>query len=469
MTRVLFVAAEAHPFVRVGGMADFVGSLPRALQALGDEVSILIPHYPQQVVGLVDAREVACDLSVLRRPARILGLAGHPRCLFLDCPELFDWPAIYDSERLPPARWAALSRAALELARQVLGPQVIHCHDYHSALVPTYKRTVYADDRALASARTVFTIHNLTYQGLFSPAIVRAVDFDESLLAIEALEFYGDVNLMRGGIVFSDAVTTVSESYARQIQTPEFGGGLDGVLRQRSEDLHGILNGIDYELWNPETDPHIASTYSAANLTGKRKCKAALLRGMGLDEDLLDGPLCGVVSRLTHQKGIDALGAAIPKIIEGGAGVAVLGTGDPAHVDVLRGAQGRWPRRVALVDRYEEPLAHKVYAGADLFLIPSRFEPCGASQLVCQRYGAVPIATATGGLADTVDEESGFRMASATAECLAEAVDRAISAFQVKERWEERVRNCMRKDFSWVACARRYSALYHDLCSRKGA
>jgi starch synthase len=468
-SRVLFVAPECAPLTKTGGLGDVAAALPAALRSLGVDVRVLLPAY-----GALPGRELAA-VEVLGRKCRILESklpSGVPLYL-LDCPELYvrnggpyqtgegeDWP---DNA----LRFGVLSRAAALLggAASPLGwrPGVVHCNDWPTALTPVYL------EREADAAASLLTVHNLAFQGLFEPSALPALELPQSDFSVERLEFYGRLSFLKGGLACADAVTTVSPTYAGEIQTEALGCGLDGLLRQRRDDLYGILNGIDTAIWDPAGDALIAAPYDAATLDAKRANKAALQRRMQLRVD--EGvPLLGMVGRLTHQKGIDLVLAAAEDLAGLPAQLVVLGKGDRAHEHALAALAARHPGNVAVAAGFNEELAHLIEAGADLFLMPSRFEPCGLNQMYSQRYGTPPVAHATGGLSDTIaDGETGFLFDRPERAALLAAVRRALAARSEPRRWREIQRAGMARDFSWTEPARRYADLYLRLATRQQA
>ena len=469
MIKVLMVASEAAPFAKTGGLADVVGSLPAALRDFDCEVAVLIPRYRR--VDVHSARRVYDSLPIW------LGGTVHQASLyqagdatpfyFLEAPALYDRDGYYgDSTGDYPdnaVRFAVLSRAALSVARRVFRPQILHCHDWQTGLAPVYLRTVFAYDPTFLGMKTLFTIHNLGYQGLFPPGVLPQVGLDRRVFNMNGLEFFGKLNFMKGGLNFSDALSTVSQRYAAEIQTKEYGFGLDGVLRARSADLHGILNGVDYSNWNPETDAHLVAHYSSDDLGGKRECKRDLLREFGLPEAALDRPLLGVVSRLASQKGTELIVEIVPELVKDDLHMVFLGSGDAEYEEKLRDVAATYPDHVAVRIGYDEALAHKIEAGADVFLMPSQYEPSGLNQLYSLRYGTVPVVRATGGLDDTIEEGTGFKFQQHSAPALLEAIRAASAAFRDRKGWEAMMRRGMRKDFSWRASAAEYAALYRRL------
>ena len=476
MLQVLMVTSEATPFAKTGGLGDVLGSLPPALARAGVDVAVVLPRY-----GFIPAaglQRVVESLSVPLGPntwpVEIYAAVerGVP-FFFIDCPPLYGRPGIYgeDGAGYPDnhIRFGLLCRAALEVVRRLFRPRILHCHDWQAALVPAWLRYPLALDPTFIGMRTVLTIHNLGYQGRFPPEAIPETGLGETTVPPDVLTHRGDLNFLKTGIELAGALTTVSPTYAREIQTPEFGCGLDELLCRRSADLTGILNGVDYYLWSPETDRYIATNYSAEDLSGKRDCKADLLAEFGLPASLLDTPLIGIVSRFTSQKGFDLIDAAAGELAALELALVALGAGEPRYEEMFRRLQQTYPEKIAVRIAYDEALAHKIEAGADMFLMPSRYEPCGLNQIYSLRYGTIPIVRATGGLADTVDEETGFRFTDYAPEALLDAVRRALEAWRDQRRWRRMMFRAMKKDFSWDASARQYTALYNRLLEPSAA
>jgi len=457
--KILVVASEAVPYFKSGGLADVARALPDALERAGHEVRILHPLYAD-TAHRFPKLERDCELPIpwpdgvqnvrflLHQPA------VGARAVLVQHSRFFDVPEPYTSTVDPLApgeRFAFFSRAALHYAA-CWGADVIHLNDWQTGLVPVY---ALVDELRLP---TVFSIHNLAYQGNFPPEVLGCIGVPVNLYRTEnGLEFYQNVCFMKGGLAFADRLTTVSPTYAQEIQTHEYGAGLDGLLRFRSRVLHGILNGLDTEAWNPATDQALAQTYSVRTTERKDANRTALLEELRLDDR---GPLLVVVSRLAHQKGIDLLLEALPRLIEHGNSIAVLGDGNSAMEHAFARAIARFPRRIAAAFRFDDSLARRFYAGGDFFLMPSRYEPCGLGQMIAQRYGNVPIVRHTGGLADTVEDgKTGFAFPDATADSLLRAVLRATRFWRGKE-WERLRRRCMRVDHSWSRSALQYEAVY---------
>ena len=465
MPRILMVTSEAAPFAKTGGLADVLGALPPALAKIGEEVAVIMPRYGS--VPLTGA-ELILPVMPLTVGPRSFTAALYQiqregvRYLLVDCPPLFvragiynEWGAEYLDNHI---RFAALNVAALEIAREVFPTDIFHAHDWPAGLLAPYL----AADPALPRAKCVFTIHNLGYQGNFPGYLLADLGLSSALFNPQGLEFWGEVSFIKAGIVWADAITTVSPTYAKEIQTPEFGHGLDGVLRDRADKITGILNGVDYEEWNPETDPHLVDHFSAKDLSGKRVAKRALLKALKLLPDM-KRPLIGIVSRFASQKGFDLVEAIAPELAKMDLALAVLGSGDTNVEKMFLSLAAAHPEKFAVRIGYDNQLAHRIEAGADMFLMPSHYEPCGLNQMYSLRYGTVPIVRATGGLDDTVDETTGFKFREYTPEALLGAINEARAAWQNRDRWLERMRRGMAKDFSWDAAAAGYQRLYRSL------
>lgn len=468
------VGSEAAPFSKTGGLADVLGALPAALVRRGEKVAVVLPRY--RGAHLDGARRVYYDLPVWLGPqcfrvAIYEAIHRDVSYYFVNCPPLFDRDGIYNDAGLDypdnHIRFAVLSRAAIGVMRDIFRPDVVHCHDWPAALVAPYLRYTFAGDPTFFSVKTLFTIHNLGYQGIFPRRAIGEVGLDDSLFRPDLFEFYGSACLLKGGIVLSDAVSTVSPTYAREIQTPECGFGLDGLLRTRSGVLCGILNGVDYSEWSPETDCYIAAHYSAGDLGGKRICRKALIEELGLASDSPESPLIGIISRFAHQKGFDLVEEIAGELARMDVQFAVLGSGDARFEELFRSLAQAHPRRFGVRIGYDNALAHRIEAGADLFLMPSRYEPCGLSQIYSLRYGTVPIVRATGGLDDTIDESTGFKFREYSGQALLGALRAALDAYRGPQ-WTAMLRNGMARDFSWDVSAAEYSALYGRLAPEAG-
>ena len=461
--RVLFATPECAPLTKTGGLGDVSAALPAALRGLGHDVRVVLPGYRPVLQGLPEAREVA-QLELLETRCRLLE-AGE--FLVVDCPALYarDGGPYQDAAGVDwqdnAQRFGVLSRAAALLAGGASPlewrPQVLHCNDWPCGLAPVFLS--FEKGRAAA----VMTVHNLAFQGLFDASWMKPLALPAAVFSIEGIEFYGKLSFLKGGLAYADAITTVSATYAREIQSEELGCGLDGLLRARREALSGIANGIDVELWDPQRDPHLAQTYGRWSLERKAANKQALQQRLGL-EVRPDLPLLGAVCRFTEQKGIDLVAEAADELLGLPAQLALLGSGERRYEAALRELAARRAGSAGVLVGFDEGLAHLIEAGADIFLMPSRFEPCGLNQMYSQRYGTPPVVRATGGLVDTVaDGETGFVFTRATSGELAAAVQRAVAAWRDPRRWREMQRRAMERDFSWAAPARQYAALYSRL------
>ena len=480
--RVLEVASEAVPFAKTGGLADVAGALPEALTRLGCDVTLVLPAYRQVFEQGLPIEPTGIEFEVpigTRRPiARVLRCPlpnSTATALLVANDEFFDRDTLYGGARDFPdnaERFIFFSRAVIELAcRQTAPFDLIHCHDWQTGLVPAYQKVLYRDWPAVANTRTVMTIHNMAYQGLFWHWDMLLTGLDWKFFNWQQMEFHQQLNLLKTGIVFADAVSTVSPTYAREIQTPAGGCGLEGLLAARAGSLTGIVNGIDTVAWNPATDPHIPRHFRAADVAeGKYAARVALAARLGYAAPD-DRPLVTFVGRLVEQKGVALLVELLGRLAgTGRAHFMVLGAGDPAAEQALQRAAASFPGTVDVVIGFDEGLAHLVQAAADIMLVPSQFEPCGLTQLYAQRYGTLPVVRATGGLVDTVidatpeaieaERATGFVFGPAEPEALVHAVERALALHADRDRWQGLVRNVMRQDWSWEVSGREYLRLF---------
>jgi starch synthase len=466
------VSSEAQPYAKSGGLADVVGALPAALRETGDEVAVVVPRYGS--IDLKRARRVydgiAIYLGLTRYDVAIYqALADFPYYL-VDCPSLFDRKGLYGEAGMDypdnHIRFAVFARAALAVARVLFRTDIFHCHDWQAGLVPALLRSSFSTDPTFLGVKTLFTIHNLGYQGLFPKTAMAEAALDPDLFRPDGLEFFGHISYIKGGIAFADALSTVSPTYAREIQTPEFGFGLDGALRARADVLSGILNGVDYNQWNPEIDTLIPARYSAGDLAGKQVCKQRLVEEFGLPQAAMERPLIGIVSRFTRQKGTDILAEIAAQIAADDMYLVALGSGEPEYEAFFRQMAAANPERFAVRLGFDNGLAHRIEAGSDMFVMPSRYEPCGLNQIYSLRYGTVPVVRATGGLDDTIEDGTGFKFWEYSGPALLGAIRAAAGAFSNREGWQETMRRGMQKDFSWKASATLYSALYRRLLGR---
>jgi starch synthase len=482
---IVFAASECVPFAKTGGLADVVGALAPQLAKLGHRVTVYLPFYARvrpHVKGETQyaVESITIPFTYYNRFVGIVdgGLREGVQYYFVDCPELYDRQDLYGTRGGDYAdnaeRFALFCRAVLEASKQLGVPDIFHVHDWQAALIPVYLRTVYSADPALRGARTVLTIHNAGYQGTFPPSTTAQLLFPWDLFRLDRLEHYDKFNFLKGGMVYSDLLTTVSRKYAEEIQTPEFGEGLDSILRGRAADLLGILNGVDYAHWDPATDGNLAAHYSPKDLKGKRECRADLLHAFGLEDVADSTPVIGIVSRFVTQKGFDLVEQIAGQLSDSAVAVVALGTGEPVYEKFFRDWAFWHKEKVAAQIRYDDALAHKIEAGSDIFLMPSRYEPCGLNQIYSLKYGTVPVVRATGGLDDTIEEwnaekgtGTGFKFSGYLPAELMAAVDRALAAFQNKEAWTRLMRNGMERNYSWEQPAREYAAAYEELVRRR--
>jgi starch synthase len=473
--KVLSVTSEVYPFVKTGGLADVTGALPKSLQKFGIRTITLVPGYP----ALLPAARAGAPLlvfdEILGEPASLRHIQTEDQVLFvLDIPTLYERAGgLYVDEQGQdfPDNWkrfAALSLAAARIADGILpgwAPDMVHTHDWQTALTSVYMRAM-GNDRPVVN-----TIHNLAFQGQFPASLFPYLHLPARMFSLDCLEYYGDISFLKGGLMTSDAITTVSPTYAREILTPRFGMGMEGVLALRRDRMKGILNGIDDDIWDPSNDPYLASNFDAATPQNRRDNRAALVREFGLDED--EGPILSAVSRLTWQKGMDMLAEVAEEIVYRGAKLIVCGQGDHAIEKMMLDTAARFPGRMAVYIGYHERLAHLIHGGSDAVLQPSRFEPCGLTQLYGLRYGSVPIVSRTGGLAETVIDANdaamgagvatGFQFHPVTTEGLRHALRRAIEVFQDPDQWQKLQYQGMTARFSWDRSAALYAKLYAQL------
>jgi starch synthase len=478
--KILSVASEVFPLIKTGGLADVAGALPIALAPLGISMRTIMPGYPVVLQKVGKTREIADFPDLLGKPAKLLHAEHAGLELYIvDSPDLYDRDGgpYVDTEGKDYIdnwqRFAALARAAIDIANGIdptWAPDIVHGHDWQAGLVPLYLK--YSE--VGPHTPSVLTIHNIAFQGQFSSQIFPALGLPPAAFAVDGVEYYGDVGYLKGGLRTAWAITTVSPTYAEEILEPQFGMGLEGLIGERVSDLVGIVNGIDDDVWNPEKDKHIAATYNGVNLSRRAENRAALEKRFGLTAT--DGPIFCVVSRLTWQKGIDLVIEAADEIVAHGGKLAVLGSGDPVLEEGMRAAMARHPGRVAIAFGYDEPLSHLMQAGADAILIPSRFEPCGLTQLYGLRYGCMPIVGRTGGLSDTIIDANGAALAAKVATGIqfspidrhgfSQALRRAFRLFEDKVAWESMQKTAMKSDVSWQSSASQYASLYKTLMHR---
>ncbi len=483
--KVLVASSEIVPFAKTGGLADVTGALPKALRRIGVEADCILPLYRtidrQKYPMTQSGPAVRVPLGHREETGAVdeADAGGGARAFFVRGSRYFDREFFYgtrDGDYVDNCeRFTFFCRAVMEwIARSGRRYDIIHCNDWQTALIPAYVRILYSGEEALRGTGTVFTVHNLGYQGLFWNHDLPITGLGWDLFTPKGVEFYGKLNLMKAGLVFADVLSTVSTTYSREIQTAEFGYGLEGVLYERREDLYGILNGVDYDDWDPATDRSIVAPYSKDDLSGKSACRADLLAEFGWGRDARE-PVVGLIGRLTAQKGFDLIEQIGDWLAETGVRTVILGTGERKFEEEMAGLARRYPERISVRLAFDDRLAHKIEAGADMYLMPSRYEPCGLNQIYSLKYGTVPIVRNTGGLADTVvdaDEDpaggTGFKFTAYDANELRQAVSRALAAWADRPRWQAIVRRGMERDFSWDASARDYVSLYEKALRKRG-
>ena len=485
--RILFVSSEAYPLIKTGGLADVSGSLPAALRALGADVRLLIPGYSAVLNNLLNCRQVAVidHLPLVGSVTLIQGEmpdTGVP-VLAISCPSLYQrsgGPYVDTGGREwedNPLRFGILSRVAAllgcsdsPLANWI--PDIVHCNDWQSGLTPAFMHFMRAGRTEFRQAKSMLSIHNILFQGNYSVDWIGRLGLPTASYHINGVEYYGQLSFLKAGVFYADVLTTVSPTYAKEIQTEEYGFGMHGLLTDRGHELYGILNGIDTQEWNPAKDPHLCKGYDSKRLDGKKAVKKALQARLGLDDDA-EAPLLGVVSRLTHQKGLDMLSAVAEPLLLQGCQIAVLGSGEAALEQSFTDLALRYPRQVSATIGYNEPLSHQIMAGADIFIMPSRFEPCGLNQMYGLRYGTPPVVTRTGGLADSVQDSNetslengtatGFVMDAVEPHQLFSSIERALTCYRDPKIWRKIQHNGMRLDLSWVHSAKAYLDIYASL------
>ncbi|MBW1917622.1 MAG: glycogen synthase GlgA [Deltaproteobacteria bacterium] len=481
---VLFVTPEAVPFAKTGGLADVAGTLPLALQRQGLKLQVVMPLYGMIKQGKHSLSLVAENLkAILGQNLLEFNLftadSGGVPFYFVERDEFYERSQLYGTSRGDYfdnlERYTFLARSVLPICLALnLKPDIIHCHDWQSALVPVYLKTDWSWLEPVADSASVFTIHNLAYQGLFDRAKFPLLGLNWSLFSMDGLEYYDRINFLKGGIVYADTITTVSRQYSQEIQTPEFGYGLEGVLQSRAEVLTGIVNGVDYRDWDPATDPLLVANYDPSNLAGKAKNKKALMEKFSLEAKLAAAPLLGMISRLADQKGFDLVAEVLPQLMAQEVTLVILGTGEEKYHQLLTQEARKYPGKLGVKIAYDNALAHLIEAGADMFLMPSRYEPCGLNQIYSMKYGTIPVVRATGGLVDTVEPVdptkgtgTGFRFKEYEPEAFLAALRQALRAYQNKSLWTKLMHNAMAQDFSWESSAKAYIELYHQTLSRK--
>ncbi|MGA1825581.1 MAG: glycogen synthase GlgA [bacterium] len=475
--KILFAASEIAPLAKTGGLADVAGSLPAALAALGHEVKAVMPFYKMVKQNAQSIKNIKKKIEV--PIANRIEIAAIDSTVISDNVETFlirndnyyGRDGLYQNAegdyKDNAERFIFFSRAILEMVKTInFKPDIIHCNDWQTGLIPTYLKTLYRDEAMLNRIATIFSIHNLGYQGLFWALDMPLSNLPWDVFTPEGLEFYGKISYLKAGIVYSDLISTVSKGYSNEIQTPEYGLGMEGVLQYRKDDLYGILNGADYQNWSPKKDQYIAAKYDEKNLDNKLKCKMDLLKEYNL-KATANVPVIGMISRLADQKGFDILTEKLNEIMKLNIRLVLLGTGDKKYHDLFTNLAKKYPQKLGVKLAFDNTLAHKIEAGSDMYLMPSKYEPCGLNQIYSLRYGTIPIVRATGGLDDTIidlrknpTKGNGFKFSHYTGNDLLKAVKDAVAAFRNQETWKSYMVRCMGMDYSWKKSAKEYINIY---------
>jgi starch synthase len=482
---IVFAASECAPYAKTGGLADVVSALPRELVRQGHKVTTYLPRYKQVDAYFKEPKIALAGITVpfpsYNRFAAVLDAGIHDgvQIYLVDIPELFgNREGIYGDARGDyadnPERFGSFCRVVLEATKQLGVPDVFHVHDWPTSLLTILLRVSYFFDPLLRKVPSLLTIHNAGYQGRFPSSTIPQLLLPWDIFTVNAVEFYDTFNALKGGIVYADMVNAVSPTYAEEIKTPAFGDGLETVLQRRGGDLVGILNGVDYEEWDPATDKFIAAHFTPKDLSGKEECRRDLLHAFALDKVADETPVLGIVSRFVTQKGFDILAGMIDSLAAQDIALVVLGTGERVYEEMFRAMQAKYPAKISVKIAYDNTLAHKIEAGADMFLMPSRYEPCGLNQVYSLKYGTVPVVRATGGLDDTIQEwdpatgkGTGFKFDGYLPVNFYNAVMQAIGVFGDKKAWQKLMRNGMAQNFSWDASAKQYVTVYEEIVRRR--
>jgi starch synthase len=483
--QILFVTPEAVPFAKTGGLADVAGALPKSLHTLGCEIKLFIPYYrmvkesglPHQYLG--EEIEVPIGDEKLKADVYLGHLGQDIPVYFIGREEFFDREYLYGTSKGDyfdnAERFIFFSKAILIFCQRMgFSPDIIHHHEWQTGLIPAYLKSIYQNDPLFSRIAAVFTIHNIAYQGIFKKEKFWLTDLPPETYNPEGIEFWERINFMKAGIVYADAINTVSKKYSEEIQTPEYGYGLEGILRKRRESLSGILNGVDYEDWDPSRDPHLVVQYDLERVSGKRECKKDLLREFHLPSSLENVPLLGMISRLADQKGFDLLMEILEGLFALDIGFVLLGTGEQKYHDLFTQVAHKYPQKAGIRIAYDDQLAHKIEAGADFFLMPSKYEPCGLNQIYSLKYGTIPVVRATGGLDDTITQYdpatkkgNGFKFTRYDAREFLNTIKMATSFYSQPKHWGQLLRNAMTADFSWKRSAEAYLQLYRKALKMK--
>ncbi len=482
---ILFATSEAVPFAKTGGLADVAGALPKSLQAMGCEIKLIMPYYrivkgsghPLQYLG--EEIEIPIGDEKLKADIYLGHLNQDIPVYFIGREEFFDREYLYSTPKGDyfdnAERFIFFSRAVLIFCQHMgFSPDIIHHHEWQTGLIPAYLKSVYHNDLLLSHTAAVFTIHNIAYQGMFKKEKFALTGLPTEMYNPEGIEFWERINFMKAGIVYADAINTVSQKYSEEIQTPEYGYGLEGILRKRKESLYGILNGVDYQDWDPAHDSHLITRYDLKDISGKKECKKDLLKELHLSPSLENVPLLGMISRLADQKGFDLLIEILDELFSLDIGFVLLGTGEQKYHDLFTQVAHKYPQKAGVRIAYDDRLAHKIEAGADLFLMPSKYEPCGLNQIYSLKYGTIPVVRATGGLDDTIThydpttkKGNGFKFTRYDAKEFLTTIKAAIRIYSDPEHWRQLLRNAMVADFSWERSAEAYLQLYRKALEQK--
>ncbi len=485
--RVLMATPEAVPFAKTGGLADVAGALPKFLQPLGCDLRLVMPYYrvvresgrPLQSLDLGEGLEIPVGDEMIQAEIYEGQLTKDIPVYFVGCEEFFDRSSLYGTSKGDyfdnAERFIFFSKAVLALSRNMdFAPDVIHHHEWQTGLIPAYLKTVYQSDSFFSHTATVFTLHNIAYQGVFRKEKFRLTGLPAETYNPEGIEFWERINLMKAGIVYADMINTVSQKYSDEIQTPEYGYGLEGILKKRRGDLCGILNGVDYADWDPSHDPYLVRTYRLEDLSGKKECKRDVLKDFELPSSLESRPLFGMISRLADQKGFDLLADIVEELFSLDIGFILLGTGEQKYHDLFKQLAQKYPRKAGVRLAYDDRLAHKIEAGADLFLMPSKYEPCGLNQIYSLKYGTIPVVRATGGLEDTIQDYdsvkrhgNGFKFVRYRGQDFLDQIKRAIDFYHRPDHWRQLIHNAMEADFSWERSAAAYLQLYQRAIAKR--
>jgi starch synthase len=481
--KIVIATPEAVPYIKTGGLADVAGALCKHLKKLGEEPCVVLPLYKVIKNNAKDIVDTGLSINVPVGDSKITGKIyknNDSSYLFIDCPIFFNRDELYGTPEGDYAdncsRFVFFSRGIIEMCKELnFRPDIIHCNDWQTSLIPLYLKTLYKSDKFFENTATLLTIHNLGYQGLFPPEELYITNLGWDLFTPEGIEFYGKINFLKAGLLSAEILTTVSPTYSREILKVEYGFGLDGVLRVRESDLYGVINGIDYDEWNPSKDSYLSYNYDYNNLEGRKRCRVKLFKDLfGYSKKIDKVPIIGMVGRLSEQKGLDILLDAIPDILAFDVRIVILGKGDERYHNRLKELFDKFKGRLFLKIGFDEKLAHLIYAGSDFFLMPSKYEPCGLGQLIALRYGSIPIVRDTGGLSDTIEDfnplslkGTGFVFKDFKASSLLDALKRSFCLFTEKDKMMKVIKNCMKRDFSWKKSTVTYLELYEKALEKR--